>query len=213
MYRDACTDCTHAPPRGHGGGAPQEGAAGGRRASRERADAAEAEAVELPEPTEVKISTDKKMEREMQVLIRNLDKGQPWVVRATALRRLQGLVLAGVPTLPAFLKAIRSSDFARATRELLADLRSTLVKETLDTLLRLAKAALPAPSWKEYEHFVTDCVLPEALRAVCKANVAIAAHAEAFLSELVKSAPSMQVMMECVCVLHGMLSLAFSPLF
>ena len=166
-----------------------------RRASKERVEEDADLKVELPEVVEVKIANDGKMAKEMQQLIKELDKKQLWVQRATALRKLQGLVMGGaVGQFPAFLKAIKSSEFAAATKDLFAELRSQLVKEACDSVLRLAKGVIDAGAIKEYDQYFTDIVLVEAFRAVCKANVAIAASADAFLKGLVKDYQSLRIL-------------------
>jgi hypothetical protein len=178
---------------------PKKGApapAAGRRASKERAGDEDAEAkVELPEVVEVKVANDGKMAKEMQQLIKDLDKKQQWVQRATALRKLRGLVMGGaVGQFPAFLKSIKSSEFAACTKDLFAELRSQLVKEACDAVLQLAKAVVDADATKEYDQYFTDIVLAEAFRAVCKANVAIAASADVCLKGLVRDYKSLRIL-------------------
>jgi len=166
-----------------------------RRTSKERAGEAEAEGVELPEVTAVQVANDGKMAREMQLLLKDLEKKKNWVVRATALRKLQGLVLGGaVGQFPAFLKALKSSEFSNATKDLFAELRSQLVKEVCDTVLALLKGVLDASAHKEYDQYFTDIVLVEAFRTVCKANTTIVASADACLQGLVRGFHSLRML-------------------
>ena len=170
--------------------------AAGRRVSKERPGPGEAEAgEELPEVTAIEIANDAKMSKEILQLIRDLDKKKQWVLRGSALRRLQGLVIGGaVGKFPAFLKAIKSTEFASATKDLFSDLRSQLVKEASDAILRMAKAVVDAGVMKEYDQYFTDVVLVEGFRAVCKANSTIVLSADACLKGLVHGFHSLRML-------------------
>jgi hypothetical protein len=166
-----------------------------KRASKERAAEPAVEIVDLPPVAAVQAANDGQMSKHMVQLMKDLDKKQSWVLRATALRKLQGLLLGGaVGKFPAFLKAMKSSEFAAATKDLFAELRSQLVKEMCDTILGLVKGVLDADAIKDYDNYFTDIVLVEAFRTVCKANVAIAASAETCLKGLVKDFQSMRLL-------------------
>ena len=103
------------------------------------------EIVDLSPVTAVQVANDGQMSKHMVQLMKDLDKKQSWVLRATVLRKLQGLFLGGVVgKFPAFLKVMKSSEFAAATKDLFAELLSQLVKEMCDTVLGLVKGVLDA---------------------------------------------------------------------
>jgi hypothetical protein len=157
--------------------------------------------VDLPEVHAIEISSDPKMDKEMRAMISDMSREKDWIIRASALRRFQSIMAGGaVGTSPIFLKAIKGSDFAVCVQNLFTENRSHLIKETADAFTRLAEAvqshgaagddAQKNRLVKDYEGFLADVVLAEALKTAVKTNVVISSAADACIRSLISNVHS-----------------------
>jgi hypothetical protein len=79
---------------------------------------------DLPAVTEVRITSETKMASELKQIASYLGKNQPWKTRATALRRLRGMILGGAIHSLAFSKGLLAKDLSDTIPPLFSELRS-----------------------------------------------------------------------------------------